>query len=251
MAAIAAALPRLHTLDVFTFQVVEAAAVAGFFEDLLPRLQDFECGGLWPQDPTSQYSTSSSPPPPLPHLRTLEIYNNHGPPWARFTGARPLELRADNVTIERWLAPLGDGGGVMADSPLASVRTLFVLARGSTNGVLTPMDVARILRASPNLETLSVSTDAAIDASWLAQSAHPAFGRLVHSKLRRIRCYGEGFSTILRPDVKRLRRRPHFPRLKWINFCGRDCFVTPLESPSLVGSLFHRFVDSVSIALQK
>jgi hypothetical protein len=108
------------------------------------------------------------------------------------------------------------------------------------------------LRASPKLETLTVSAEVDIDASWLGHSRHhPALGDLVHSNLRRIRCFGKSFYTFLRPDFRRLRRRPHFPRLKGVNYYGLDVFITPLESPSLVQRLFDRVVDFVESALQK
>jgi hypothetical protein len=250
MAAIAAALPRLHTLSVFAFGAVADAAVAGFFEDLLPRLQNFEFGGLWSQDPDSRDFTSSlSPPRSLPHLRTLEILGGHAPPWTWFMGARPLTLCADDATIERWL-PSEVDDGTAALCPLASVRNLFIFARSAS--VFTPTNVARILRASPHLETLSVSASAKIDVSWLAPSGHhPALGGLVHSNLRCIRCFGEIFSASLQFDLARLQRRPHFPRLKAVNCDGLEYFITPLETPSLVQRLVARVVDFVTTPLQK
>jgi hypothetical protein len=44
-AAIAAALPRLHTLDAFSFGSVSSAGLRGFFEHLLPRLRSFHFTG--------------------------------------------------------------------------------------------------------------------------------------------------------------------------------------------------------------
>jgi hypothetical protein len=250
MAAIAAALPRLHTLDVFSHSTnLPAAAVAGFFEDLLPRLQDFESGGWWPQDSISQDTTLLCPPRPLPHLRTLKVFSSHLPPWAGFMGARPLELSAGDAMIERWLAP--EVVGPTAVCPLTRVRTLYFRVRSAS--VFTPANVARILHAAPNLETLTVAAwEVDIDASWLAPSGHPAFGGLVHSHLRRIRCYGKSFlDLLLRSDRTRLRSRPHFPRLQEVECYATTFFVTPLESPSLVRRLFDRFVDVVGRALKK
>jgi hypothetical protein len=234
MAAIAAALPRLHTLGVDIIPDVPAAAVGGFFDDLLPRLQVFESVGWWPQDLLSQEVAASTraPPQPLPQLRTLKLrgFGRYPASWTQFMGARPLVLSIAEAMIEHWL-PSDDGGdGGAVFSPFASVRTLCITDVQSAI-VFTPTNVARILRASPNVETLTVSADVDIDASWLAHSGHhPALGELVHSNLRRIRCFGESFSAVLRPDFTRLRRRPHFPRLKCVNFSGHEYFITPLES---------------------
>jgi hypothetical protein len=246
MAAIAAALPRLHTLDVFSHSTnLPAAAVAGFFEDLLPRLQDFESGGWWPQDSISQDTTLLCPPRPLPHLRTLKIFSSHLPPWAGFMGARPLELSTVDAMIDHLLPP--EFVRTTAVCPLTRVRTLYL--RVGSPSLLTPTNVARILRAAPNLETLTVAAwDVDIDASWLAPSAHPAFGGLVHSNLRLIRCFGKSFLTLLRSDLTRLRPRPHFPRLQEVECYATTFFVTPLESPSLVRRLFDRFMDFVATA---
>jgi hypothetical protein len=94
MSAIAAALPRLHTLSVFAFRAEAKAAVAGFFDDLLPRLQVLEYLGLWPRNLHSEEAASPCAPLPLPHLRTLTLrgFGTHPPPWTWFMGARPLEL---------------------------------------------------------------------------------------------------------------------------------------------------------------
>jgi hypothetical protein len=225
-----------------------AAAMAGFFEDLLPRLEDFESSQWWPQDPISQATASLHAPPPLPRLRVLTLFGDQAP-WAGFMGARPLKLSTTAAIIERWLSHAVDDG-TTAVCPLACVRTLEIFAGSASE--FTPMNVARILRASPNLETLTVYADKEVDASWLAASAHPALGELVHSNLRRIRCCGQIFCSysVLRSDFRRLRRRPHFPRLKAINFTLEEesFFVTPLESPSLVRRLFDRFMEFVATA---
>jgi hypothetical protein len=248
MAAIAAALPRLHTLHVHTCSNLPVAAVAGFFEDLLPRLRDFGSSGWWPQDPISQVATLSCPPRPLPQLRALKIFRSfrgfgdHPPPWSEFMGARPLELCIDDAMILNWLPPeIDDDAATLC--PLACVQTLFISAE--SRRMLTPTNVARILRASPNVETLIVSAymNVDIDASWLAPSAHPALGGLVHSNLRRIDWYGQrlSLSTVLQSDLACLRPRPHFPRLQIVNDVIEETayFVTPLELPSLA----RRFLD--------
>jgi hypothetical protein len=256
MAAIASALPRLHTLHVFSYSTaLPAAAVAGFFEDLLPRLEDFASTQWWPQDPISQATASLHAPPPLPRLRTLTLFGNQAP-WAGFMGARPLKLSTDATIIGRWLSHNAvDDGTTAAVCPLARVRTLEICAGSAIE--FTPTTVARILRAAPNVETLTVAAwEVDVDASWLAPSAHPAFGGLVHSKLRRIRCYGKGFlDLLLESDLTRLRPRPHFLRLREVECYATTFFVTPLEShssrTSLVRRLFDRFVDFVETVLHK
>jgi hypothetical protein len=244
MTAIAAALPRLHTLGVDSLQAgVPAAAVAGFFEDLLPRLQLFEFAGQWPQNLASEDAAASSPaaaPLQLPHLRTLNLQGGiHTPPWTGFMGARPLELRADDLMIAHWLPPEDHRDGDVAIAcPLSSVRTLRVVVR--SRAVFTPTNVARLLRASPHLETLIISMwGVDVDESW---PVHPAFDGLVHLKLKRVRIPGWSLTTPLTSDsFTRLRQR-HFPRLKELGIDGREYFVTPPESRSFVKSLVARFM---------
>jgi hypothetical protein len=115
MATIAAALPRLHTLGVLAYSLhMPAAAVAGFVEDLLPRLHVFEYLGWWPKSLHSEATASVGTPPLLPRLRNLRIsaFGRNYPPRTWFLGARPLALRVNDVVIERWLPP-EDGGGVV------------------------------------------------------------------------------------------------------------------------------------------
>jgi hypothetical protein len=70
-AALAAALPRLHTLDACYFRMDESAApgpVDGF-EDLLPRLRVFRFRGLWPEE--EDECDAAAAPPRLPLLQEL------------------------------------------------------------------------------------------------------------------------------------------------------------------------------------
>jgi hypothetical protein len=247
MAAIAAALPRLHTLVVFAFPpaVMSAAAMAGFFEDLLPRLQVFQSVGLWPQNLNPDVAAPSRAPLPVPNLRTLKIqgFGDDPPPWEWFMGAQPLELCTDDVMIQRWLSPYDDDEPAVPDGavigPLASVRNLTVYAGSPI--LFTPPNVARLVRAAPHLETLTVAASAVNFNSW--RLAHPAFDGLVHSHLKRIHVTGLGFSTPLTSDlVARLQQR-HFPRLRKVVIYEREYFVTPLESPSFAQHVFTRFVQ--------
>jgi hypothetical protein len=240
MAAIAAALPRLHTLSVVAPPPgVPASALAGFFEDLLPRLQVFEYRGCWPQSPDLQDAALlgqplPSAPLPLPHLKTLKLYGlaTHPPPWARFMGARPLDFGSDAaLMISRWLPPedAGAAAGGPGPCPFACVRTLNVVAR--SRALITPTNAARLLRAAPHLEKLMVcvfASEVDVDSSWLS---HPAFDGLVHLKLKHIRVSGWTPTTPLTSDsVTRLRQR-HFPRLRVVAIDGCEHYLTPLESP--------------------
>jgi hypothetical protein len=235
MAAIAAALPRLHTLIVFAFESrVPSASVAGFFDDLLPRLQVFQYIGQWPQDLDSDDASPSCPPLPLPNLRTLKLqgFGDHPPPWAWFMGAQPQELCTDDVMIRRWLPPHeDDAAAAVVFCPLASVRTLHVYAGSPI--LFTPPNAQRLVRAAPHLETLTVAASGVNFDSW--RSAHAAFDDgLVHSKLKHIRVSGLGSSTSLPSDLFARLRQRHFPRLRRMVIFEREYFITPLESPSFV-----------------
>jgi hypothetical protein len=162
MAAIAAALPCLHTLSVFAFpSCVATSAVAGFFEDLLPRLHVFDYLGDWPQNLDNQDVASSlCAPLPLPHLRSLKLqgFGSNPPPWTCFAGAQLFKLSTDDVMIERWLplennigaasAAVASSGGVVRLCPLAAVRTLQITVRSPI--AFTAANVARLLRTPRN-----------------------------------------------------------------------------------------------------
>jgi hypothetical protein len=110
--------------------------------------------------------------------------------------------------------------------------------------VFTPTNVARLLRAAPQLETLTVFFFALgwVDVNCSSWPVHPAFDGLVHCKLKRIRIFGWDLVTPLKSDVLSRLRQRHFPRLKELSIDGREYFVTPLnESPSFAKSLFNRF----------
>jgi hypothetical protein len=237
IAAIAAALPRLHTLDAVTTPAgVTAAALAGFSDDLLPRLHVFQYLGRWPQNLSSEDAASSLCQLQLPQLRTLSLrsFRSHPPPWTWFMGARPLELWTDAVMIEHWLPPTlaASGAGAAAAcrgealGPLASVRTLHIAVQPPA--VFTATNVARLLHAAPQLETLVVfalGVDA--DESWLVD---PAFDGLVHLKLKRVRLFGIPLTAPLSSDRLTSLRQRHFPRLRRAAIDGCEYFVTPLDA---------------------
>jgi hypothetical protein len=70
-AAIAAALPRLHTLEALINDddpPVPPTAVAGFFEHLVPRLRVLHYHGPWPLDEDEDEAPAVIVPQPLPLL---------------------------------------------------------------------------------------------------------------------------------------------------------------------------------------
>jgi hypothetical protein len=153
-AAIAAALPRLHTLGIavhYASSSSTAAAVAGFFDTLLPRLRSFRFYILfgacaWPVD-----DTTTTAPAPLPQLQD----------------AQPVLLRAPYQVIAKYVA---------TRRPLSRVRDLRFY------GTPQPADAASVLRAAP------VVRDRVM---W---HNDPAFAGFMHRKLRSLRfraCFEE------------------------------------------------------------
>jgi hypothetical protein len=104
---------------------------------------------------------------------------------------------------------------------------------------LDPSDVARILRAAPQLKKFYTAHYVHGGASWLAPTAptHPAFEGLVHPRLREFGlavAEGEdGTSESAPPGALAHLRRHHFPRLREL-FAGFEAyFVTPPPCASL------------------
>jgi hypothetical protein len=194
-------------------------AVAGFFEDLLPRLQDLRYTGLWPRNLQDEKAAPLCAPLLLPHLRNLALlgtYSSHPPPWTWFVGARPLTLCADGAMLPRWLPPEGAASCRL----LAAVRTLEITAFSPT--LFFPAYVAQLSRAAPHLAILIVSASGAnINSSWLG---HPAFDELVHLTLQRIRLRGFRFPNAPSSDTLLRMRQRHFPRLKELAIDGCEYF---------------------------
>jgi hypothetical protein len=147
--------------------------------------------------------------------------------------------------IERWLPAEDDDGNVATAVgavffPLASVRTLEIASFSPT--AFSPTSVARLLRAAPHLETLTVCAagdHVHFSSSWVANAT---LGDSVHWKLRHVRLYGLRHSaTPLSSDCLTCLRLRHFPRLKGVAVDGCEFFITPLESSA--ESLIHRFVQ--------
>jgi hypothetical protein len=137
-AAIAAALPKLHTLMAFG-ECGELAQVAGFFSDLLPRLRVFHFYGSWP---VQKEQNAASIIAPLPLLEELvwDSYTYSATITPReFLGAQPTVLQASYAFISTcWLGAVGPSASLLARVCDLQITT------GFNADPLDPSDVARI-----------------------------------------------------------------------------------------------------------
>jgi hypothetical protein len=232
-AAIAAALPKLHTLQAFGY-TDDPAQGADFFTHLLPRLRVFHFTGSWPDAQEQPVSTVA----PLPLLEELvwdlsTQYESIAP--REFLGAQPTVLHAPYALISQsWL-----GGGDAATVFLRRVCDLRITAPLEVDP-LDPADVARVLRSAPQLKKFDTDRCVRGAASWLAPTAptHPAFEGLVHPRLREFSITldeaEDGTSPVATPpDAEWLRRR-HFPRLRELLVGDETYFVTPPDEMHVV-----------------
>jgi hypothetical protein len=216
VAAIAAALPRLHTFGVTCLGPVETAvvALAGFFDTLLPRLRSFRFNGpKWCVDD----AIPTGPAQPLPLLEELVwecgYISQHGDDGTDivdgFAGARPVTLCAPSAAIIKHAA---DHPG--ADNLLARVRNLRL--HDWTNSPERASDVAAVLRAAPELRTLHGGR-AFAHLDW---RTHPAFAGLVHRKLRALQFTPNSKYQLTDEDYAEFSteydelKAHHFPRLR-------------------------------------
>jgi hypothetical protein len=156
VAAIAAALPRLHTIHASGGRSGKDSAVYGFYDDLLPRLQSFHIERSWPDDRWSEPSLK-----PLPLLRDLKWTAARDQDYwvetpvalpSEFYGAQPESLQATLPNVARWLAAVKAARpGSPAEGPLARVRDLWIADRKFASWRL-----ARVLRAAPQLRRLTL-----------------------------------------------------------------------------------------------
>jgi hypothetical protein len=224
MAAIAAALPRLHTLHACgSMKDRDGTAVAGFFTDLLPRLRVLHFVGTWPMEDAEPVVVAPTPPP-LPQLKELVWDERSAQPQvlSRFLGARPTVLHAPFDLIAECLPGRGGAEGELASSSfLTRVRKLRVF-----QGPFDLSDVARILRAAPQLRTLRTDRVLLSDRSPPATPLDLPFMGLVHPHLRCLAVStrvpsprNDGCATQL--------RRTCFPRLREMRVDDETYFVTP------------------------
>jgi hypothetical protein len=175
--AIAAGLPRLHTLEVASEQraAPPVSAVAGFFECLLPRLRVFHFSGSWPKDDPA----IAEPPRPLPLLHELSWQCNDF--VSGFSNAQPSKVCAPfHTMIAHWLTSGGSSCyGQAAHAPLACVRHLHIFSC-----LPEPTQMASVLHAAPELRTLNAGVPYQGGLHWVDD---PAFEGLIHPRLRSIR----------------------------------------------------------------
>jgi hypothetical protein len=208
VAAIAAALPRLHTLHASNSRRNYDFAVAEFFDDLLPRLRSFHFEGWWPEDERTAVSSSPPSPPPLPRLRDLKwMGRDDNQEWGPialpcgFMGAEPVSLHL--------CLPWSATGG-----PFARVRDLWL----GVATLKTP-DLAWLLRAAPHLRRLTVKIFYRVrqDPFWLTATdpiTDPAFVGLVHPWLRHLNLAVSCEHAPGVADCAFLLQQRHFPRLR-------------------------------------
>jgi hypothetical protein len=228
--AIAAALPRLHTLTIYFRTRLDPAAVAGFFTELLPRLRVFHFRGLWPVESEAESAESATAlPPPLPRLEELVWVARAAKPAAlrRFLGAQPSVMRVPFELIAECLSDRRGTPVEPASSLVARARHLSI--HESPALIITHSDMARVLRAAPRLHTFRLNREVRGDTSWLTASAAPAasvdaaFAGIVHPRLRHL-----GLSFGAAPgdkDCASRLRQTCFPRLLEVTVNGEKFIV--------------------------
>jgi hypothetical protein len=235
-AAIAAALPRLHTLT--TFRHTDAhnpASAAGFFTDLLPQLRVFHFKGKWSVEASE--CPSPAPPPPLPLLEELVWDDPQPTVLRRFLGARPTLLKAPYDLIAECLtgARGGDtsGGEAASSNSCLLARVCMLVIACDTDPVVSDIDistVARVLRAAPRMRTLAAFPRLCGDTSCLTASAaplHPAFAGLIHPRLRQLYVNTTSDDVPQRDDsCASPLRRACFPHLQSVLVAGQQFFAS-------------------------
>jgi hypothetical protein len=227
MAAIAAALPRLHTLTAFRYDVEDegCASALGFFTDLLPRLRVFHFNGAWPNDDEAA-AESASLVLPLPELQELvwRPFDHQAAP-RQFLGAEPTILRARHDLITKFVnASRGSRDGPIR-GPLARLRELDIIKPYDAADPLEPSDVARLLLAAPQLRSLRVFHSVYADLLTAAPDGS-AFVGLLHTRLRAL------VATVVPPfefdaECAMRLRHSYFPRLRVLTVADKSHFATP------------------------
>jgi hypothetical protein len=241
-ATIAAALPRLHTLHLHHQLHRIDFLVAGFYDELLPRLRSFHLEGAWPE---TNDEAETAVVLPLPFLEDLK--------WCCFEGAnlprqlmdaRPSTLNICDTALDAWLQQSAADGAGPPDTPsppLARVQELTLrLNETEASVALGAASTARLLRAAPQLRklTFDVCECARVEALWVlsdAVTADTVFAGLFHPRVRHAAITSEKISvtgvypTLHRAEVPvsdgcgaRLRQR-HFPRLRRLTANDEEC----------------------------
>jgi hypothetical protein len=237
--AIAAALPRLHTLHLDHRDRGGKSPVAAFYDELLPRLRSFRLEGSWPE-PSDETETTDVVP--LPLLEDLKWHT-----WDvvqlphRLQGARPSTLEVTDEHLLAWLKAVDGASANLptpVTSPLACVRALTLRLR------CRPPQMACmpwLLREAPQLRQLTFDVFGCKHALWVLSDAAtpkppftgPAFVGLAHPRLRHLALTSMTYPldvSVPRGCGARLRQR-HFPRLRRLTVQDEDypvwCAVRP------------------------
>jgi hypothetical protein len=228
VATIAAALPRLHTLAAFThIHDPSPTAVAGFFEDLLPRLSIFRFNGTWPTAAADAVATTQQP---LPLLRELMwACRRNGVSVSRgFMGAQPVVLHTTDAVFAEWVNAATRDAPTTSGGALTRVRDLRFAVGSSPD----KCNIARLLQSAPQLREFNLGW---LDGGVFWYEVVPSFaGFLVHPRLRHIRVDAVNGRVAACPpgDCAEQLRRLCFPRLRCLSMGTKsDFFVTPLENP--------------------
>jgi hypothetical protein len=230
IAAIAAALPRLHSVTAHRYidrGANDSAAVAGFFTDLLPRLRVFRFCGNW----SMASDEAVAPAAPLPLLEELEWCDDDDQPTLLhgFLGARPMLLSAPYELVVKCLSARSEGlASEPANGLLARARELHIVSTVAPVGIA---DVAHVLRAAPQLRNFSTGIHVHGDTTWLTASHAPLPHAFVDPVHPRLRCLDVSTASRDRPSsdegcASRL-RRTCFPRLRELTVNDFKYFVTP------------------------
>jgi hypothetical protein len=233
VAAMAAALPRLHTLTAVITRAVPTGALTGFFEHLLPRLRVFHFSGMWPSSREADTTAGGFVAQPLPLLQELAWNSptSHHAEALKFIGAQPVTLDTSHEMIADWfVAADGDNitvaGAIGAGGPLACLRDLRVSGVGSSD----TFDMARMLRAAPHLRALAIGGFQGSPFWHTLDGPDPHEMAPTHARVRSIVIHSAVEET--RPPrvdtVARLREGRHFPRLRELTVSSRQCHYVPL-----------------------
>jgi hypothetical protein len=233
VAAIAAALPRLHTLHASGGRWGDSAAVAGFYDDLLPRLQSFHFAGWWPE----KSGAPALSPLPLLHDLNWKGSVDDEENWIEepralpneFYGAQPESLHATLFSIAERLTEVeaADGHESGADRFLARVRDLWI---GLETFEVSNSDFARLLHAAPQLRRLTVEFNREqekIDGAE-GEDEDSAILEVVHTRLRHlvVICHDEGGSSEEVADCAVKLQHLYFPRLRRLTVDNEDYAVS-------------------------
>jgi hypothetical protein len=219
---IADALPQLRTLHAFVstryvLRYVSPAAVAGFFECLLPRLRVFHFNGKWPKGDGFNAPYERVPQQRLPRLQELVW---QGTPidsdlLTGFIGAEPLVLHVPDTAITAWLAAdNASPWGLTHSSSLDRVRDLNCVASTAT-------DVANVLRAARQLRGLTASRLRGGLSSLLDPHSTFAVDKLVRPWVQVIHLHSLD-KVAPAPDCATQLRQRFFPRLRRLTLDGRE-----------------------------